>query len=36
LAIWTSGDDTDIGWVVNSCDDTGGKDNLLPIKKIVS
>jgi hypothetical protein len=30
LAVWTSGDDTDIGWVVDSCDDTGSEDNLLP------
>jgi len=30
LTVWTSGDDTDIGWVVDSCDDTGSQDYLLP------
>jgi hypothetical protein len=31
LTIGTSGDNTDIGWVVDSCDDAGGENNLLPI-----
>jgi hypothetical protein len=30
LAVGTGGDDTDIGWVVDGCDDTGCEDNLLP------
>ncbi len=30
LTIGTGGDDTDVGWVVNSCDDTGSKNDLLP------
>ena len=30
LAVGTSGDDTDIGGVVNGGDDTGSQDNLLP------
>lgn len=36
LTIWTSRDDTDIGWVVDSCDNTGSENNLLPVVKIVS
>jgi hypothetical protein len=31
LTVGTSGDDTDIGGVVNGGDDTGGQDDLLPI-----
>lgn len=31
LAVGTSGDDTDIGGVVDGGDDTGGQDDLLPI-----
>lgn len=31
LTIWTSRDNTDIGWVVDSCDDTGSEDDLLPV-----
>ena len=30
LAVGTSGDDTDVCWVVDSCDDTGSEDDLLP------
>ena len=30
LTIWTGRDDTDIGWVVDSCDDSCSEDNLLP------
>ena len=30
LTVGTSRDDTDIGWVVDSCDDTGSQDDLLP------
>jgi len=30
LTVGTSGDDTDISWVVDSCDDTSSEDNLLP------
>ena len=36
LTVWTGGDDTDIGWVVDSCDNTGSENNLLPVVKIVS
>lgn len=32
LTIWTGRDDTDIGWVVNSCDDSGSEDDLLPAR----
>ena len=32
LTIGTGGDDTDVGGVVNSGDDTGGEDDLLPVK----
>lgn len=31
LAIRTSRDDTDVGWIVDSNDDTGGEDDLLPV-----
>jgi hypothetical protein len=31
LTVGTSRDDTDIGWVVDSCDDAGCKDDFLPI-----
>ena len=30
LTIRTGRDDTDISWVVDSCDDTGSEDDLLP------
>jgi len=30
LAIGTGGDDTDIGGVVDGCDDTGSEDDFLP------
>ena len=30
LAVGTSGDDTDVCWVVDSRDDTGSEDDLLP------
>lgn len=33
LTIGTGGDDTDVGGVVNSGDDTGGEDDLLPVKR---
>ena len=33
LAIGTGGDDTDIGGVVNSGNDTGSEDDLLPVKR---
>lgn len=36
LAVGTSGDDTDVGRVVNGSDDTGGQDNLLPVSRIRS
>ena len=32
LTIGTGGDDTDVGGVVNSGDDTGGEDDLLPVE----
>ena len=32
LTIGTGGDNTDVGGVVNSGDDTGGEDDLLPVK----
>jgi hypothetical protein len=31
LAIGTGGDDTNISWVVNGCNDAGSKDNFLPV-----
>lgn len=31
LTIWTSGDNANISWVVNGSNDTGSKDDLLPI-----
>jgi len=34
LTVGTSRDNTDIGWVVDGCDNTGSKDNLLPVVKI--
>lgn len=30
LAVWTGGDDTDVGWVVNGDDYAGGENNFLP------
>jgi hypothetical protein len=30
LAVRASRDDTDVGWVVNGCDNAGSEDNLLP------
>lgn len=36
LTVGTSGDDTDVGRVVNGSDDTGSKDNLLPVSRIRS
>jgi hypothetical protein len=36
LAVGTSRDDTNVGWVVNSCDDAGCKDDLLPVGNYVS
>ena len=30
LAVGTSGDDANVGWVVDGCDDAGCEDNLLP------
>ena len=30
LTIGTSGDDTDVSWVVDCCNDTGSEDNFLP------
>lgn len=36
LTVGTSGDDTDVGRVVNGSDDTGGQDNLLPVSRIRS
>lgn len=32
LTVRTSRDNTDISWVVDGCDDTGSKDDLLPVK----
>lgn len=31
LTVGTGGDDTDVGGVVDSSDDAGGQDNLLPV-----
>jgi len=36
LTVGTSRDDTDIGWVVDSCDDAGCKDDLLPVIKLLA
>lgn len=36
LTVGTSGDDTDVGRVVNGSDDTGSQDNLLPVSRIRS
>jgi hypothetical protein len=33
LTIGTSRDNTDVGWVVNSGDNSGGQDNLLPVEE---
>lgn len=33
LSVGTSRDDTDIGWVVDSGDDAGCEDDLLPVKR---
>lgn len=30
LTVGTSGDDANVGWVVDGCDDTGSEDDLLP------
>jgi hypothetical protein len=30
LTIWTGRNDTDIGWVVYSCDNSGSENNLFP------
>jgi len=30
LAVWSGGDDTDVGWVVDRCDDTSRENDLLP------
>lgn len=35
LAVWTGRNDTDISWVVDGSNDTGGKDNLLPKHSIL-
>ena len=32
LAVGTGGNDTDVGWVVNGCDDAGCENDLLPAK----
>lgn len=32
LTVGTSRDDTDVGWVVDSCDDAGREDDLLPAR----
>ena len=32
LAIWTGGDDGDVGWVVDGDEHAGSEDNLLPEK----
>ena len=32
LTVRTGGDDTDISWVVDSCDDAGCEDDFLPVK----
>ena len=34
LTVGTSRDDTDIGWVVDSCDDAGCEDNFLPVVRM--
>jgi hypothetical protein len=31
LAVWTGGDDANVGWVVNGDDYAGSKDNFLPV-----
>lgn len=31
LTVWTGGDDTDIGWVVNGDDYAGSEDDFLPV-----
>ena len=36
LAVRTSGDDTDIGWVVYGNDNAGGENDLLPVLKFLS
>jgi hypothetical protein len=36
LAVGTSRDDTDVCWVVDSCDDAGCQDDLLPVKRRIS
>jgi hypothetical protein len=33
LTVGTGRDDTNVCWVVDSCDDTGCEDDLLPIKR---
>jgi hypothetical protein len=35
LPVWTSGDDTDVCWVVDSCDDAGCEDDLLPVENML-
>lgn len=30
LTVWTGRDNADVSWVVDGCDDTGSKDDLLP------
>lgn len=30
LTIWTCGDDTNVGWVVNGCDDASSEDDFFP------
>lgn len=35
LTVRTSGDNTDVSWVVDGCDDTGSEDDLLPTKSIL-
>jgi hypothetical protein len=32
LAVRTGGDDTNISWVVDSCDDAGCENDFLPVK----
>lgn len=34
LTVGASRDDTDIGWVVDSCDDPGCKNDFLPVVRI--
>lgn len=36
LTVWTGRDNANVGWVVNSSDDTGSKDDLLPVANFVS